>query len=200
MPNTARTRLQKLRDEVAARWVPSGNSSLGLAMNEETSELSVYDNHPADVASEVLDREVRLGQWVADTDYLTEIDEALAAIDAGTYGVCRVCHVPLEPERLEAYPTALTCVRCKRAAEGARLLHHRPVEESVLHGNFAASNLDGKDATMFDGEDTWQALQRMNARPTAADPEDVGCEPWLEDERVDLLDGVTNEEWKSTLS
>jgi DnaK suppressor protein len=195
-----RIRLQKLRDEVAARGVGSGDFSLGHAMNEETSELSVYDNHPADVASELLDRELRLGQLIADSDYLTEIDEALAAMDAGTYGVCRVCHQPLLQERLEAYPTALTCVRCKRVVEDGGLLTHRPVEESVLQGNFADSNLDGKDATMFDGEDTWQALQRMNSRPAAADPEEVGCEPWLEDERVDLLDGVSNEEWKSTLS
>jgi len=43
---------------------------------------------------------------------LAEAEAALARIDAGTYGVCERCGRPIAPERLEARPTARTCVSC----------------------------------------------------------------------------------------
>lgn len=43
---------------------------------------------------------------------LAELDEAQARIDAGTFGVCEVCGQPIAPERLEARPTATTCISC----------------------------------------------------------------------------------------
>lgn len=43
---------------------------------------------------------------------LTEIDAALARVEAGTYGVCERCGRPIAPERLEARPVARTCIGC----------------------------------------------------------------------------------------
>ena len=43
---------------------------------------------------------------------LTDIDAALARIDAGTYGTCESCGEPISPGRLEARPTARTCISC----------------------------------------------------------------------------------------
>ena len=43
---------------------------------------------------------------------LGELDRALARVDAGTFGVCEVCGQPIAPERLEARPTATTCITC----------------------------------------------------------------------------------------
>lgn len=48
---------------------------------------------------------------------LTEIDEALERIDAGTYGTCVNCGMPIPPERLEAVPWANLCIGCKRVEE-----------------------------------------------------------------------------------
>lgn len=42
---------------------------------------------------------------------LEEIDAATGRLAAGTYGSCAVCHRPVGAERLEAKPTARTCVR-----------------------------------------------------------------------------------------
>ena len=42
--------------------------------------------------------------------HLVEVDAATARVAAGTYGVCEVCGHPIAPERLEAKPTARTCV------------------------------------------------------------------------------------------
>lgn len=43
---------------------------------------------------------------------LAALDEALARVDAGTFGVCEVCGGAIAPERLEARPTATTCFVC----------------------------------------------------------------------------------------
>ncbi len=41
---------------------------------------------------------------------VAEIDAALARLADGSYGTCEVCGLPIEPERLEARPTARTHV------------------------------------------------------------------------------------------
>lgn len=43
---------------------------------------------------------------------LADIADALARMDAGTYGVCAVCGRDIPPARLEARPMVRTCVRC----------------------------------------------------------------------------------------
>ncbi|KGM12910.1 hypothetical protein N869_00940 [Cellulomonas bogoriensis 69B4 = DSM 16987] len=48
---------------------------------------------------------------------LAEIDAAEARLADGRYGTCEVCGHPIAPERLEARPTARTCITC---ANGTR--------------------------------------------------------------------------------
>ncbi len=43
---------------------------------------------------------------------LAEVDAALERVRAGEYGVCAVCRRPILSDRLEARPTARTCVPC----------------------------------------------------------------------------------------
>lgn len=42
--------------------------------------------------------------------HLAEVDAAVARLDAGTYGICVVCHQPIDRARLDARPTAEACV------------------------------------------------------------------------------------------
>jgi RNA polymerase-binding protein DksA len=48
--------------------------------------------------------------------HLVEIDAALTRLDQGTYGECERCGGPIAPGRLEARPTARTCINCAAAA------------------------------------------------------------------------------------
>lgn len=41
---------------------------------------------------------------------LIEVTEALQRIEAGTYGVCKICDKEIEEGRLEANPAASTCM------------------------------------------------------------------------------------------
>ncbi|MFP5253612.1 MAG: TraR/DksA family transcriptional regulator [Actinomycetes bacterium] len=47
--------------------------------------------------------------------HLVEVDAALRRLDAGTYGTCERCGGPIAPGRLEARPTARTCISCASA-------------------------------------------------------------------------------------
>jgi DnaK suppressor protein len=54
------------------------------------------------------------GAYQARTLYETvkEIDQALARLDAATYGVCQACGQPIPTDRLQAVPWAALCVPC----------------------------------------------------------------------------------------
>ena len=43
---------------------------------------------------------------------LRQVDDALARMDAGTYGICANCGRPIPAARLEARPFAEYCVAC----------------------------------------------------------------------------------------
>lgn len=48
---------------------------------------------------------------------LDAIDRALDAMEQGTFGVCRQCEEPIEPDRLRAVPDTPLCISCARAVE-----------------------------------------------------------------------------------
>jgi DnaK suppressor protein len=55
---------------------------------------------------------------------VADIDEAIRRIDHGTYGTCDVCTSIIPTERLDALPTARSCVHC---AIGGLRLRRSPV-------------------------------------------------------------------------
>jgi len=46
------------------------------------------------------------------------IQQALARLDAGTYGLCTACGNAIAPARLQVVPAAPRCIRCENAATG----------------------------------------------------------------------------------
>jgi RNA polymerase-binding transcription factor DksA len=82
--------------------------------NDESSELSNYDQHPADAGSETFEREKDLSILEQLEAELAEIQAALRRVDEGTYGLDEVTGEPISPERLEAVPTARTNVEDER--------------------------------------------------------------------------------------
>lgn len=53
---------------------------------------------------------VRAGEPVQVEHLINQVDAALERIEAGTYGLCRECHEPIEPERLRADPLLEFCL------------------------------------------------------------------------------------------
>lgn len=98
----------------------------------ERTELSNYDNHPADNATDLFDQERGMALTQFKEEEIEDIKAALAAIEAGTYGKCAVCGKEIPYERMEALPTALTCID---HADEELDLESRPVEEEVLQSS-----------------------------------------------------------------
>jgi len=85
--------------------------------SEATGELSDYDNHPADVATETFEREKSSVLESNIEDLLNKVETALRKIEEGTYGRCEICGGEIRPERLEALPYAELCLDCQARIE-----------------------------------------------------------------------------------
>ena len=44
------------------------------------------------------------------------IEQAIARIDSGRYGICEVCNEPISKERLAAVPYSNSCIKCASRA------------------------------------------------------------------------------------
>ena len=75
------------------------------------------DNHPGDLATITLDREIDYTLEENEERVIAAIDAALGRIDDGTYGTCQACGQPIAAERLEAVPWTTQCIDCKRKEE-----------------------------------------------------------------------------------
>jgi RNA polymerase-binding transcription factor len=47
--------------------------------------------------------------------HLADLDQALARLADGSYGICQRCGQPIAPARLAARPAARTCISCASA-------------------------------------------------------------------------------------
>jgi RNA polymerase-binding protein DksA len=112
-----RLRAERQRVQEAIDYLHKENPG---SLEDETGELSIgsADNHPADTATETVDREIDYTLEENSTNVLREIDAALERIDAGTYGVCETCGEPIEPERLEHLPWTRQCAADARRNRG----------------------------------------------------------------------------------
>ncbi|WP_018932855.1 TraR/DksA C4-type zinc finger protein [Gracilibacillus lacisalsi] len=139
---------------------------LEQAINKESvSELSNYDNHPADTGSELFEREKDIALNEHEEKELSDIKQALQAIDNGTYGKCEICHSDIPAERMMAMPTTTRCI--KHAEHDVK--KQRPIEEDILHSNIDEQELEGDDHTMFDGEDAWQSVEMYGSSDGPSD-------------------------------
>jgi RNA polymerase-binding transcription factor DksA len=116
-PEEARKRLQDEKSRVEG-LIRNLKDELGdEGENDTLSELSDYDQHPADTASETFEREKDVSILERLEDELAELQAALERIDAGTYGIDEVTGEPIAPERLEAVPTARRNIDIERRRE-----------------------------------------------------------------------------------
>jgi DnaK suppressor protein len=88
------------------------------SLTDESGDISIGSgDHLADSATETFMRELDGGLEENADHLIEEVEAALARIDAGTFGTCRVCGKPIGEERLEAVPYATLCIDDKRALE-----------------------------------------------------------------------------------
>ncbi len=143
------------------------NSKVELA--SELSELSMYDNHPSDLASEVFDQERGIALKEHEITIIKKIEDSIANIEQGSYGICKSCGKDIPQERLEFIPYAEFCVSCQDKTNDMRLRekNNRPIEEDALGRPFGYgfNDFDEIDNEVgFDAEDSYQAVQSFEWR------------------------------------
>ena len=84
---------------------------------EDEMQQGPSDNHPGDLATVTLDREIDYTLEVNEERVIAAIDAALERIENGSFGACQGCGQPIAGERLEAVPWTTQCIDCKRKEE-----------------------------------------------------------------------------------
>jgi DnaK suppressor protein len=88
------------------------------SQSDAVGELSHYDDHMADAATETFEREKDIAIEDSLRLLMEQVNAALEKIDHGTYGECDRCHKPIASGRLEALPYATLCIECAERLEG----------------------------------------------------------------------------------
>jgi DnaK suppressor protein len=87
-------------------------SMMDVTTGEYVSESSNYSLH-MEQGTDAMEREKTFLFAARSSKYVNQLDDALARIEAKTYGQCRVCGLLVPKARLEAVPTAQTCAEYK---------------------------------------------------------------------------------------
>lgn len=102
-----------------------------------TSELSSYDNHLADLGTELYIQEMQNSLTNHQRMKLSNINDALARIDNGTYGICENCKNTIDENRLEFIPETNLCSCCAKEIDGPV----NEMESVSIKDNFSGPNL-----------------------------------------------------------
>jgi RNA polymerase-binding transcription factor DksA len=80
-------------------------------------EAGADGTHPADIATDEMERDLHFGLLSAGQDALLEIEEALRRIERGTYGICELTGKRIPKARLRAAPWTRFTVEAEAALE-----------------------------------------------------------------------------------
>ena len=132
--------LKKMREkllEMRAQLLRNTQSDLQEGREQTKDEgMDTYD-----IASDARDREISLILNDRDRDKALAIDDALARIDEGSYGVCEGCESDIAEALLEALPFTRLCVSCQAEREKEAKSMKRP-DEDRTYRRLGASDLD----------------------------------------------------------
>ncbi|MFN8472390.1 MAG: TraR/DksA C4-type zinc finger protein [Anaerolineae bacterium] len=86
----------------------------------DNSDKAGHFGDQGDEATDIFEQEKNLALRDGMDRQLAKISHALARIDQGTYGLCEVCGKAIDPERLDAFPSATTCIQDARKVQSER--------------------------------------------------------------------------------
>lgn len=133
------------------------------SVTNSSGELSAYDNHPADIGTEVFMQEHNINLSDNQKNIMTKIDIALKNIDEGNYGNCLVCGKEIEEERLDILPYTVTCKEHKEKIN--EVIGMTDTSEAEYLSNILRRMNKGnsnEDYVGIDGEDVIQKLEEFN--------------------------------------
>ncbi len=129
-----------------------GNTTQHTNEKYTSGELSSYDNHMADIGTEVYMQDMQNSLTNHEQGKLNNINDALYKIENGTYGVCDACKKQIDEERLEILPETALCSSCAK---------HKPDQHLTSRQN--NQNLINKGFMFYD--EVVEELNEMNKMP-----------------------------------
>ena len=111
--DVVRQRLSTQRDEILAMY--EHDVKAGQEASDEGSDDIV------DRANNAYSRELLFSLSDGERHTLLRIEEALARIESGAYGICTNCGNEIRAGRLKAMPWARYCIDCQELAEKGML-------------------------------------------------------------------------------
>ena len=162
-------------------------------MEEYSTELSSYDNHPADLGTDMFMMEQDKGLINKLEDILYEIEVSEKNLESGDYGFCISCGKKIDEERLKLIPYLKLCIDCsKEKISLDKKRNFRPEEEDVL----VSLRESIKEGIQFDREDAYQAVARYNqidSDPSFSTGDDIGIFDDDEEDAVEDVEKISQE-------
>jgi RNA polymerase-binding transcription factor DksA len=93
------------------------DEALRRNLQSSSGNLSNVPLHMADVGTENYDQEFTLGLIENEQGTLGLVNEALARVEKGKFGLCVECGDPIPKPRLQAIPYTRHCIVCARMME-----------------------------------------------------------------------------------
>ena len=121
-------RLSDEHDEVSAR-LASMTTDLE-ALFAASADSNADDEHDPEGQTIAYERSQLSSLIEAARGHLARIEATRARVRLGTYGLCDVCGHPIPAARLEARPTATTCVQHAVGGHATRSHPHPPGENA----------------------------------------------------------------------
>lgn len=85
--------------------------------DDEKDKREVSHADPSDRATAELENNLSLKMRERNNGLVRKIEQALAKIDNGAFGICVRCEEEIPESRLNARPIATLCIACKRKQE-----------------------------------------------------------------------------------
>ncbi len=101
--NAERERLVGLRASIIDEHEPHDD-------REHNGSITTIDSHHADRGAATYELELETSMLHRFDDEIERVDEAMAKLGAGTFGLCERCSEPIRDERLDFEPAARYCI------------------------------------------------------------------------------------------
>ncbi|WP_285768974.1 TraR/DksA C4-type zinc finger protein [Peribacillus sp. SI8-4] len=163
---TLNKELLQEKTELENRIQDDEGTLLNKSQTESVGELSSYDNHPADLGTELFEMERNQALDEHAQAEMNKIEDALNAIEEGSYGHCKTCRREIPFERLEAIPSTLYCV--EHAPERINV-QDRPVEEDILIPSKGDDFENRHGQEIVDKEDSFGEVAKFGTSETPSD-------------------------------
>jgi len=86
----------------------------------DNSAKAGFFGDQGDEATDIFEQEKNIALRESMERQIAKINHAMQRLEQGTYGVCEVCGQPIDPERLDAFPSATTCIQDARKVQSER--------------------------------------------------------------------------------